>query len=426
MSSVVADPKLKDRLKQLDATINDLRDERAVAAREQKAVVEAYAKTDVKPGSKEFTAAKEATRAVGELDEKIAAYENERVEVLRMLSGQRTSSSADPGAAPPTAGGWSSGHLLENDSVRTELQEMASTTMRVGRVHLGQVMDRDALAASFAAAVTGTANMRRGDYIGVVPQLRRALRILDLIPTGTTDMNVVPYTQESGSFATAVETAEGGLKPEAAVDFLDAEAKAATIAHWTKTRKQLLADQPGLQTVLDGRLRYGVERRLQDQILAGNGVGENMRGILNTTGIGAIAYSAGELVSDQVLRGLTAVLLADGEANAIVMHPTDWQSALIAKAAGDGHYYSNGPFSITPQTMWGVPLIPSSAIPVGTVLVGDFTLGVQLFIREGVILLISDSDQDDFIRNQVTLLAEMRAALAVWRPAVFTTVDVAA
>jgi hypothetical protein len=44
---------------------------------------------------------------------------------------------------------------------------------------------------------------------------------------------------------------------------------------------------------------------------------------------------------------------------------------------------------------------------------------VQLFIREGVDVLLSDADQDDFIRNRVTLLAEMRAALAVFRPSAF-------
>jgi HK97 family phage major capsid protein len=73
--------------------------------------------------------------------------------------------------------------------------------------------------------------------------------------------------------------------------------------------------------------------------------------------------------------------------------------------------------------LWGVPLVPSPAIPQGTVLVGDFTIGAQLFIREGVQVLMSDSDQDDFLRNRVTLLGEMRAALAVFRPSAFAAVD---
>lgn len=431
--SVTADTKLKDRLKEIEAKIADVRDRRAAAAKERDAARAAYAgMKDISPGSPEFKAAKEAVRAVGALDDELAAYTAEQVEVLRMISGGQygaAGSSNGDGDGAAQSGAWSSRDLLASSDTRQRLAEMSSTSIPVGRANLGYLADREALAATFGtqtfgADVGGTSNMRRGEYLGVVPQLSRPLRILDLIPTGTTDSNVIPYTQESGTFAGAAETAEGTLKPEAAVTFTDAEARAATIAAWTKTRKQVLADVPGLQSVLDNRLRYGVERRLQDQIVAGDGVGENIRGILNTTGINTIVYDANQLVADQVLRGITSVLLSDADADAILMHPTDWQTALITKAA-DGHYYSGGPFSPTAQSMWGVPLIPNAAIPAGMALVGSFALGVQLFIREGVLLLISDSDGNDFTYNRVTLLAEMRAALAVWRPAAFTTVDLA-
>jgi hypothetical protein len=53
-------------------------------------------------------------------------------------------------------------------------------------------------------------------------------------------------------------------------------------------------------------------------------------------------------------------------------------------------------------------------------------MGATLLIRSGIQVLISDSDQDDFIRNRVTLLGEMRAALAVWRPAMFVDADLLA
>jgi hypothetical protein len=40
-------------------------------------------------------------------------------------------------------------------------------------------------------------------------------------------------------------------------------------------------------------------------------------------------------------------------------------------------------------------------------------------MRQGVNVKTSDADQDDFIRNRVTLLAECRAAFPVWRPSAF-------
>jgi HK97 family phage major capsid protein len=169
-----------------------------------------------------------------------------------------------------------------------------------------------------------------------------------------------------------------------------------------------------------------VLRRLEAQVLAGSGTGTDIEGILNVDGVGDVAYTSGALVADQILKGITTVFLADAEATGVVMHPTDWQRTLIAKASGSGEYLSGGPFEMNAQQLWGVPLVPSRAIPQGSALVGDFEIGAQLFIREGVNVLLSDSDQDDFIKNRVTLLAEMRAALAVFRPAAFAVTELGA
>lgn len=427
---------LRDKLKQIEAELAEQRDARADAIKERDRARDAFANSGtLSQSSEEFREAQAAVGRCGRIDQRIAELQEMQVATLKLLgkdvpegAGTLFSDTAPPF---PASRGWNAGEVLRNEPVRAQLEQMSSTTMPLGRLQLGEIADRDALVAAFAADVTGTAHMRRADYAGVVPQLRRRLRILDLIPMGTMDQNSLPYTQESGSFATAVETAEGGLKPEAAVTFTDTEAQAKTIAHWLKNRKQVLADFPALQSILEGRLRYGVERRFEDQILAGNGTGENIRGILQTTGIGTVTFTAGALVTDQVLEGITTVFLADSEANAVVMHPTDWKNALKAKSTytasagvtgGSGEYYSGGPFAVTPQVMWGVNLIPSNAITQGTALVGDFAIGAQAFIREGVNALISDADSDDFTRNRVTILAEMRAALAVFRPACFVTV----
>jgi HK97 family phage major capsid protein len=268
--------------------------------------------------------------------------------------------------------------------------------------------------------------MRRGPYLGILPQLRRRIRVLDLLPTGTMTGNTLPYTQESGSFTTAAETAEGDVKPEAALTLTDAEAVAATIAHWLKIRKQALSDWPALRSIVDSRLRYGLLRRLEAQVIAGDGVGVNMLGILNTSGIGTITYTGNPPVVEQVLRAITNIFLADAEATGIVLHPTDWQRALLHKASGSGEYIGGGPYETTPLSMWGLPCIPTAAVPQGTALVGDFEIGAMLLIREGVNVLLSDSDQDDFLRNRITLLAEMRAALPVFRPAAFCTAELGA
>jgi HK97 family phage major capsid protein len=267
----------------------------------------------------------------------------------------------------------------------------------------------------------------------VIPQLRRVLRILALIPTATMDANTLPYTRESGSFTTAKGTKEGEPKPEANIVFTDAEAVARTVAHWQKIRKQALSDFAALRGIIDSRLRYGLERKLEEEVLVGKGVDPELTGILPTTGLGVVKVEASKagatFVVEQVLRAITTCFLSDAVADGIVMHPTDWQTALLSKSIyetaakteqGSGEFIGGGPFSVTPVQLWGVPLLPSASMKEAEVLVGDFSLGCQLFIREGVNVLLSDSDQDDFVRNRVTMLAEMRAALAVFRPAAFT------
>lgn len=430
----VADASLKDKLKHLEADLAQARDDRKDL---QAAVDKAQAAFASVPGystdSREFKEAEQAVRRLGTCDDRIAEMQAAQEGILRMLGRDTRPSSAFATGAPDDGRpAWDARHLLEDQSTRAALQEMSSSAIRVGRVALGQIVSRDQLAMSFgpgaqAADVTGTTAMRRGDFAGVASQLRRPFSVLDLLPTGTMDQNTIDYTVESGSFTTARETVEGTAKPEAAVVFTDAEAKAATIAHWLKNRKQVLADFPALESIIRNRLKYGVELRLEDEVVAGDGAGENIRGILNTTGVSTVAYSATELPADQILTGLTQVLLAHARSNGIVMNPLDWAAALKQKATGgDEQYYGGGPFLATPQVMWGTPLIPSAAIPQGTALVGDFMLGAQLFIREGVKVLISDADGNDFTENRVTILAEMRAALAVYRPACFSIVDLAA
>lgn len=99
---------------------------------------------------------------------------------------------------------------------------------------------------------------------------------------------------------------------------------------------------------------------------------------------------------------------------------------LKAKAGGSGDYFSGGPFVATAERLWGTVAVPATGIPAGTALVGDATVGCTLFIREGVTVIASDSDQDDFVRHRVTLLGKGRFALAIWQPSAFAVVDLAA
>jgi HK97 family phage major capsid protein len=129
------------------------------------------------------------------------------------------------------------------------------------------------------------------------------------------DNNTLPYVQEGGAY-NALETAEGTTKPDLGLTLVDATATAQTIAAYQKVRKQVLEDTAALQSILDERLRYAVRRRLEGQVIAGNGTDPNIRGILNTSGIGTVTFTAGDVLADKILAGITQIYLADGEADA--------------------------------------------------------------------------------------------------------------
>ena len=215
--------------------------------------------------------------------------------------------------------------------------------------------------------VTVPDSARLGAYYGVVPQLRRRLSILDLIPVSPMTGRSFGYMQEGGSF-NAAEVPEGALKPEGDIELTEAEVVAATIAVWKKLRRQELADVPSLAQTINDRLQYSCMRRLEDQVIGGDGTGENILGILNTPGISTIPFDAAAAASDLVLDGVTEVAENDSEPDAVVLEPSDLNAMLKAVTQGSGERLdSDGAFSALPATLWGYPAIASNVVPAGQV-----------------------------------------------------------
>ena len=74
-----------------------------------------------------------------------------------------------------------------------------------------------------------------------------------------------------------------------------------------------------------------------------------------------------------------------------------------------------------PQPRWQVIAGWAFAIFLSILFIvsGAWKLGSQYFMREGMRLETSNSNKDDFERNLVSIRAEERLALAVYRPVCF-------
>jgi hypothetical protein len=376
-----------------------------------------------------FDAAREAgdqdAQAVAQLQLDDASMELETAEALQsqMLSAL---AGLDRG---PVGGG-----IFENPEVVEQLTRLGNGTFPIGALDLGPLSTREQLVAQIdsgswgpsklaaAGPVSAPDSARRGAWGGVAPQLRRPLSILDLIPVSPMTGKSFDYLQETGSYF-AAETAELQMKPEGELGLTDATVTARTIANFLKAPRQALADVPGLQATINDRLVYACMRRLEGQVLAGDGAGENLRGILNWVGTQSVAFTGGQPLTDLTLTGIVGVLGVDAVPDAVALNPVDWGQMLLAKTSGSGSRLdSSGAFSAQPVTMWGLPAVPSTAVTQGQALVGAFGTACHLYIREPVNVRLTDSDQDDFLKNRVTALAELRAGLAVWAPSAFAKV----
>lgn len=231
---------------------------------------------------------------------------------------------------------------------------------------------------------------------------------------------VLEYVQDTSVAydATVPPTAEGQPKPEVTNTFELKQVMPKTIAHWLAASKQILADAAALRSYIDGRLLYGLMRKLEHQVVAGDGLTNNMTGLYTAAG-DAGALVVGDSGIDSIRKGIATVEASGWFVDTIGLHPLDWSAIQLTKGE-DGHYvYVNPAATGTgPAPLWGKVVIPSPEVVQGKYLVGDFARGAQLFEREGASVQ-AGFQNDDFTRNLVTLLAEMRAALAIYGASAF-------
>lgn len=262
----------------------------------------------------------------------------------------------------------------------------------------------------------------------LVPRQHRTSRVRDLFPVQQTSANLIDFYRVSGFTNNAAPVAERvagpafGVKPQSSLTFTLGQAPVRTIAHWEAAHRNVLDDEPQLRGVIDNELMYGLRLEEDDQILNGDGTGENLTGILNTSGIQTYTPpGAGTLESkpDSMRRAATLAILAYYEPTGFVVHPYDWEDIELLKAT-DGQYIISVNVAIGAQSrIWRQPVVDTPAIPEGTFVTGAWGLGAQLYDRMQGNIRIAEQHGDFFIRNAVVILAEERIALAVKRPESF-------
>jgi HK97 family phage major capsid protein len=251
---------------------------------------------------------------------------------------------------------------------------------------------------------------------GMVNLPDRRMTIRNLLAPGSTNSNTIEYDKEKGFTNSAAPVAEGAAKPQSDLQYEEATASVRTIAHWMRASVQVLADAPGLRSMIDNRLRYGLAYVEEAQLLNGSGSGQNLSGLVTE----ATAYSApftpdSANILDTIRLGILQVALAEYPANGVVLNPSDWAYMETLKDSAGGYLIGNPQGTIGAQ-LWGLPVVPTQAMTVDKFLIGAFDLAAQIFDRQDATVEVSTEDQDNFVKNKVTIRAEERLALAIYRP----------
>ncbi len=296
-------------------------------------------------------------------------------------------------------------------------------------------------AVEFKALITGASDTSAGafvetDYTGIYEGLGRLPRsLLQLVNRRTTLSDLVEFVRQTAQVTQAVPVAEAnvtdytgatgevsGEKPEGTSTWAKVQATVKTIAVWIPATKRALADAAQLRGIIDQELRDDLDEELENQLINGDGVGENFDGILGTAGVLTQAWDTDIFTTTR--RAKTAVMTT-GRAmpSAYVMNPGDWETIELSQDLA-GRYYYGGPLSNGEKRLWGIPVVECNALAEGQIILGDWRKAV-LWDRERSTIQVSDSHADFFIRNMIAILAEMRAAFGLIRPSAFCIIDAA-
>ncbi len=298
------------------------------------------------------------------------------------------------------------------------MDSSARKSMRVGMSRKDLMNVTATVGAGVSAANSLTGSDRQ---VGIIAPPMRTLTIRDLLMPGRTGASSIEYVVETGFTNNAGMQAEGALKGKSNIQFNLKNSPVRTIAHYFKASRQLLDDATGLASYIDGRAQYGLRFKEEQQLLTGDGTGANILGILpQATAFNPAIALSGATGIDRMRLAILQAVLAEYPASGFVLNPIDWAGIELTKD-GEGRYIIAQPMSGGLARIWGLPVAETQAIAQNNFLTGAFNMAAQIFDRMEIEVLLSTENEDDFVKNMVTIRAEERLALAVYRPEAFVT-----
>jgi HK97 family phage major capsid protein len=264
----------------------------------------------------------------------------------------------------------------------------------------------------------------------IVSPYRRPM-VTDLLGSGSISGQAITYFVEGAREGNFTTVGEATQKPQLHyVNPTPVTDRLKEIAGWIRLSDDMVDDLDFLVSEINTRLLYDLSLVEEGQLLNGDGTGNNLLGVLNRSGLQTAASANRTDNADVIFRAAMAIQTVTGlSADGLVIHPTDYQALRLTKDDngqyfGGGFFagqYGNGGIEWQPP-VWGLRTVVTPAVPAGAPVVGAFKQATTVYRKGGVRVESTNSHQDDFTNDRITIRAKERLALAVRRPSAIVKV----
>lgn len=302
---------------------------------------------------------------------------------------------------------------------------MRDGAQSTGRVDLPAISLKALVNAGRGQAGDSEYSVQADRAAGVFNDPRLALNLLDALTTIPVGAATYDYTQLVAFDNNAdYQLTEGTLKAESNATLVDTTANVQTVAHWTRASVQVLDDEPSLQAYLGNLMSYGALSKLEAEIVNGVGGKGKILGLLAQAVPFTAEIPVGATATDKIGWAVATMKTAGWKPGVVLMNPLDWFAIQSAKTT-DNAYLIGGPQDPAPATLWKNSIVEVASLARGKALVID-AAHVRILDRMQPTVIATRFDRDNLVTNMVTLLAELRAGLAVFAKDAVRSVDLTA
>lgn len=252
----------------------------------------------------------------------------------------------------------------------------------------------------------------------------RSQRARDTILQGTTTMTAIEYIRESAETDNTGMTAPGAEFNQNDFDLTAYTANVRKITAYIMLAEEMLEDVAGLTSYIMAKLPGKINSVEDDQIINGNGSGQNISGLVTnaTAYVDNLADSKVQRI-DILVDAIRQIGQKEYKADFITLHQADFALLALTKDS-NGQYLLPWIMGVPNPNILGVPIVQTTAMTEGDFLIHARN-AAQAFFKKELTIEFSNQNEDNFIKGMVTVRAQKRLALPIYKPSAILTGDFA-